>query len=359
VGATREQKDLAGRSGRLLAAGRPEEPRLAQERLLIEVEDLSKSYGPVRALHGISFSVGEGQILGFLGPNGAGKSTTLRVLAGFLPGDSGRVCVAGHDVGADSLAVRRSIGYLPEGVPLYPDMRVGEYLRFRAQLKGVLRSRRRRFVDEALEATRTTDVRKRIIGTLSRGYRQRVGLADALLSQPPVLILDEPTVGLDPEQVRLFRQLLDEVGRDRTVILSTHILSEVELVCSDVVIIDQGRIVARNSADKMLGVVGGGVSVMAEIDGPGKAVRETLASLDGVSRVEVGEAVVGSDGAHGGRSKRGGSSFRRYRVITSDGPRTAEQVFLSVSKAGWKLRLLEREARSLEDVFLDVVGRHS
>jgi ABC-2 type transport system ATP-binding protein len=331
---------------------------LSDERVLIEVEGLSKSYGPVRALHGISFSVREGQVLGFLGPNGAGKSTTLRILAGFLPGDSGRVRVAGHDVGADSLAVRRSIGYLPEGVPLYPDMRVAEYLRFRSQLKGIARRQRKRAIDEALEATKTTDVRKRMIGTLSRGFRQRVGLADALLSQPPVLILDEPTVGLDPEQVRQFRQLLKEVGRDRTVILSTHILSEVELVCSDVVIIAQGKIVARDTADKMRGLVGGGVSVLTEIDGPKNEVRKTLAALDGVSRVEVGDASVGRGGT-GKNGSKSGAVFRSYRVITSDGPATAEQIYLASSKAGWSLRLLEREALSLEDVFLDVVGRNS
>ena len=174
--------------------------------------------------------------MGFLGPNGAGKSTMLRILAGFLPGDSGSVRVAGHDVQERSLDVRRVIGYLPEGVPLYPEMRVSEYLRFRARLKGIPAGQRRKQIDRSLEATGVTDVRRRIIGTLSRGYRQRVGLADALLNEPRVLILDEPTVGLDPEQVRQFRSLLREVGRHRTVVLSTHILREVELVCSRVVI---------------------------------------------------------------------------------------------------------------------------
>jgi len=322
---------------------------LAESRVLIEVDDLSKSYGALRALDHVSFDVREGEVLGFLGPNGAGKSTTLRILAGFLPGDSGRVRVAGHDVATDSVAVRRAIGYLPEGVPLYPEMRVLEYLRFRAALKGVARRDRRRQVDAALDATRTTDVRRRIIGTLSRGYRQRVGLADALLGQPPVLILDEPTVGLDPEQVIQFRQLLRDVGRDRTVILSTHILSEVEVACSSVVIIAAGRIVARDSTEGLRRVVGGRVLVEAEIDGPGARVEHALRELGDVDRVESSDAVPTAFGENGG-------SYRVYRVFAGDAPRAAENVFLAVARGGWKLRRLERKSLSLEEIFLEIVG---
>jgi len=336
------------------------EPAPATKNVVIEVDELSKSYGSNKAVDQISFDVREGEILGFLGPNGAGKSTTLRILAGFLPGDSGRVVVNGCDVGTDSLGVRRSIGYLPEGVPVYPDLRVEEYLRFRAKLKGVPRRNRKRFIDEALEATQTTDRRKQIIGTLSRGYRQRVGLADALLSQPPVLILDEPTVGLDPEQVRQFRQLVRDVGKDRTVILSTHILSEVELICSNVVIIAGGRIVAKDSADRLRGVVGSRVSLLVEIDGPKDAVHAALRSIDSVQNVDVERAsdddevrLEGVDAS--GKASSAASSYFRYRVLAGDGMAVAEEIWARVSSKGWKLRLLEREVLSMEDVFLDFV----
>ena len=231
---------------------------------MIEVDRLSKRFGAVEALQDVSFSVAEGEILGFLGPNGAGKSTTMRILAGFLPGDSGTVRVAGYDVRSDSLSVRRQLGYLPEGVPLYPDMRVKEYMRYRSRIKGIPLRQRQTAIDRALDKTRVTDVRRQIIGTLSRGYRQRVGLADALLAEPRVLILDEPTVGLDPEQVRQFRALLGEVGEDRTVILSTHILSEVELSCSSVVIIRDGSIVARDRAEDLRRRFGSSRRVVAE-----------------------------------------------------------------------------------------------
>ncbi|MEM7232490.1 MAG: ATP-binding cassette domain-containing protein [Planctomycetota bacterium] len=216
---------------------------------LIEVRGLTKHYGSARALDDVTFDVREGEVVGFLGPNGAGKSTTMRIITGFLPGDSGTVHVGGHDVTRESLAVRRMIGYLPEGVPIYTDMRVQEFLRYRARLKGIPLRERRSRVEGALKATDVWDVRKRMIGVLSRGFRQRVGLADALLSEPKVLILDEPTVGLDPEQVRLFRKVLKDIGHDRTVLLSTHILAEVEATCSHVVIIRRGRIVATDRAE--------------------------------------------------------------------------------------------------------------
>ncbi len=324
------------------------------------MRDLSKAYGPVRALDRVSFSVDEGQVLGFLGPNGAGKSTTLRILSGFLPGDSGTVRVAGHDVSSHSLAVRDSIGYLPEGVPLYPDLRVDEYLRFRARLKGVRRRDRRRLIDQALEKTQTTDMRRRMIHTLSRGFRQRVGLADALLSEPRVLILDEPTVGLDPEQVRQFRKLLRDVGRDRTVILSTHILSEVELVCSDVVIIAGGQIVARDTADGIAKSAGSRFSIVAEIAGSAAsgttgdhdAIVAALRGLDGAAEVDIVPPA-----ASGGGAAEASGRWRRYRISSYREEITAEAVFALVKDRDWSLRHLEREVRSLEDVFLDIVGK--
>ncbi len=323
---------------------------MAETRNLIEVDGLAKSYGPVKALKGISFSVGEGEVLGFLGPNGAGKSTTLRILAGFMPGDSGRVNVNGFDVGSESLAVRNSIGYLPEGVPLYPDMRVREYLKFRSRLKGIPRSQRKSRIEKSLEETRTGDVSGRMIGTLSRGYRQRVGLADALLGEPPVLILDEPTVGLDPEQVIQFRSMLREIGRNRTVILSTHILSEVELVCSSVVIISSGEIVASDTVSELKDSLGTRVCVVAEVAGPAKDVMKAFEGLEGVSRVEQGKPAAGRD-------DNGGGGYRSYRVFFSNSDMDAESVFEAVKRGGWKLRQLEHEKLSLEEVFLGIVGR--
>jgi ABC-2 type transport system ATP-binding protein len=330
---------------------------------LVEVDGLSKSYGSIRALDDVSFRVEEGQIVGFLGPNGAGKSTTLRILAGFLPGDRGVVRVAGHDVRRDSLAVRRQIGYLPEGVPIYPDLRVVEYLRFRARLKGIPWRTRQREIDRCLAAADVADVRRRIIGTLSRGYRQRVGLADALLGEPRVLILDEPTVGLDPEQVRHFRTVLRDVGRDRTVILSTHILQEVELVCSHVVIIRNGKIAAQDRADRLRGVFGERARVGVEIAGPPREVERILASVPGVSRVEIDGDAVPMGVAPMGVSPKGvapsGESvqaFRRFRLYHGEDVDPREDVYRAVARAGWSLRTLEREILSLEDVFLGIVG---
>jgi ABC-2 type transport system ATP-binding protein len=339
---------------------------------VVEVRDLSKSYGPVRALDRVSFTVSDGEIVGFLGPNGAGKTTTLRILAGFLPGDSGLVRVAGHDVAREPLAVRQAIGYLPEGVPLYGDLRVVEYLRFRARLKGIPPWRCRGEIDRCLEVAGVSDVRRRIIGTLSRGYRQRVGLADALLGEPRVLILDEPTVGLDPEQVRQFRAVLRAVGRERTVILSTHILREVELVCSHVVIIHRGRIAARDRADSLGSLLLGRTCVVAEIAGPSPGVLDALRGLSGVTRVSVEDAAGGGnvndegavrDGAEAGAeepaapaSAAPGVPFHRYRMWSTGGRDLREEVFALAARRGLRLRRLDHETLSLEDVFLSIVG---
>jgi ABC-2 type transport system ATP-binding protein len=313
---------------------------------VIEVSDLSKSFGPVRALDRVSFSVGKGEVLGFLGPNGAGKSTAMRILTAYLQGDSGTVRVAGHDVRTDSVAVRRATGYLPEGVPLYPEMRVAEYLKFRARLKGVPRSDRAAAVGRALEQAGVADVRKRIIGTLSRGYRQRAGLADALLAEPRVLILDEPTVGLDPEQVRQFRQVLKEVGRDRTVVLSTHILSEVEIVCSSVVIIHKGKVIARDSAEALKRRLGATETAVAEIDGPPALVREALSRDPRVARVSIAGESADQERA----------GYHVFVVEPRAGEDLRELVYEAVRAGGWRLRDLRRQARSLEDVFVGLVG---
>jgi ABC-2 type transport system ATP-binding protein len=214
---------------------------------MIVVDHLTKYYGEYPAVRNVSFEVPKGRVVGFLGPNGAGKSTTMRILAGYLTATGGRARVAGFDVFSDPIAVRRQIGYMPESCPLYPELRVEEYLRFRAGLKGLGWSARRKRIYYVVDRCWLTDVRRQLIGTLSKGFRQRVGLADALLADPPVLILDEPTAGLDPAQIRETRKLVRELGAQHTMLLSTHILSEVEMTCDSVIIIYQGQVVADGS----------------------------------------------------------------------------------------------------------------
>ncbi len=209
---------------------------------MIEVQQLTKYYGEYPAVREVSFEVAKGRVVGFLGPNGAGKSTTMRILAGFLTASGGKARIAGFDVFNDPIEVRRRIGYMPESNPLYGELRVDEYLKFRGGLKGLSWSTRRKRIDYVLNRCWLTDVRRQLIGTLSKGYRQRVGLADALLADPPVLILDEPTAGLDPTQIRETRKLIRELGNQHTMLLSTHILSEVEMTCDSVVIINQGTV---------------------------------------------------------------------------------------------------------------------
>jgi ABC-2 type transport system ATP-binding protein len=218
---------------------------------MIRVEHLTKRYGAQLAVDDVSFEVGRGEVVGFLGPNGAGKSTTLRILAGFLGMTSGKVEVFGHDIADDALEARKHVGYMPEAVPLYPEMRVVEYLRFRAELKRVPGKERAAAIDEAMKKASVDDVATRLIGKLSKGYRQRVGLADALVGKPPILILDEPTAGLDPNQIREVRTVIKELGKDHTIVLSTHILSEVEASCSRVLLIARGKLVAKGKTDEI------------------------------------------------------------------------------------------------------------
>lgn len=218
---------------------------------MIEVEHLTKDYGTVVAVRDVSFSVGRGEVVGFLGPNGAGKSTTLRIISGFLGMTAGRVRIDGKDILEQSLEARRSIGYMPEAAPLYTEMRVGEYLRFRAALKRVPRRERAKAVDRAMRLARVTDMVDTLILHLSKGYRQRVGLADALVSSPPLLILDEPTAGLDPNQIREVRKVVRELGESHTILLSTHILSEVETTCDRALVIDRGRLIAEGTIEEL------------------------------------------------------------------------------------------------------------
>jgi ABC-2 type transport system ATP-binding protein len=306
---------------------------------LIEVERLTKHYGDRPAVQDVSFQVDEGHIVGFLGPNGAGKSTTLRMLTGFLSPTEGRIRIGGVDAIANPLEARRLIGYMPEGVPLYSEMRVSEYLRYRADLKGVARRSVRAAVDRALEQAGVVDARDRIIGQLSKGYRQRVGLADALVADPPLLILDEPTSGLDPNQIRQVRALVRGFQGNKTVLVSTHILPEVEATCERVIIIHRGRVVGRGAPDALRSAEGAAQTLTLEGRGSEATFRTALDAVAAVrSVVEVTE--LDADGP-----------VLRLRVSTDAGPEACEAVFGAVAGAGLSLREMRTEAASLEDVF--------
>ena len=308
---------------------------------MIEVDRLTKHYGPVAAIQDVTFSVEKGAIIGFLGPNGAGKTTTMRILSCFMPASSGTARVAGHDVFEQSLEVRRRIGYLPENVPLYADMTVASYLDFVAHVKGLGRADRRRRVGETMERCLIADVRERLIGRISKGYRQRVGLAQALIADPEVLILDEPTIGLDPKQIIEIRGLIKSLAGQHTVILSTHILPEVSMVCQGVVIINRGRIVASGSLDQLMSELSPVRRLQVQVEGPAELVAASLRALPGVQRVEakgvqdgVGTYVVEAD---------------RARDVRRD-------VVQLVTQQRWGLSELRLLGLSLEDLFLRVVA---
>jgi ABC-2 type transport system ATP-binding protein len=306
---------------------------------VIRVERLSKKYGPAGplALDDVSFDVGKGEIVGLLGPNGAGKSTMMRILTCFLAPTRGGATLAGASIADDPRGVRRAVGYLPEAVPLPPEMRALEYLEFRAALKGIGRRERAAAVAAAVEAVGLGERRGQIVGTLSRGYRQRVGLADALLGRPPILILDEPTVGLDPIQVRETRALIRELGRERTILLSTHILSEVEAVATRVVILNRGRLVGAETPAALEGRVAGARRIVVE-----------LAAADCARAPEIFRAVAGVgevapvDETHLALTLAPGT--------TQDGE-VREAVFRAASAAGLALRELRALAPSLEEIF--------
>src|SRR2546426_6994825 len=238
------------------------------DRLMIEVENLTKRYGGHAAVSDVSFTVGRGEIVGLLGPNGAGKSTIMRIMACYMPASSGTVRVAGHDVFSEATEVRRRIGYMPENNPLHRDMRVREYLKFRASLKGLSRRRCRERLDMVLQQCGLTEVHRRIIGQLSKGYQQRVGMADALIHDPELIILDEPTIGLDPHQIRSVRQLIKDLGQQHTVLLSSHILPEVEMTCNRVVILHEGKILAADTTENLQQLMSDHGQIIAEIAAP-------------------------------------------------------------------------------------------
>jgi ABC-2 type transport system ATP-binding protein len=308
---------------------------------MVEVTSLSKSFGSNRAVDNISFSVKKGEIVGFLGPNGAGKSTTMRILSCFMPASSGRATVAGFDVFRESMAVRHRIGYVPENVPLYSEMRVATYLDFVAEVKGVGRSQRKARVAETMERCLITDVQHRVIGQLSKGYRQRVGLAQAIVSDPAVLILDEPTIGLDPQQITEIRALIKALAGDHTVILSTHILPEVSMVCSSVIIINRGSIVAQGPIDRLVEDFFPTARVHVQVAGPAPAVRDGLAGIPGVVAVHEDASADGLAG---------------YVVESPRGRDVRGEIFQLAAQQRWELRELRRVGMTLEEVFIRIVA---
>jgi len=309
---------------------------------MIHVSRLTKFYGEYPAVQDVSFDVPAGQIVGFLGPNGAGKSTTMRILAGYLTATSGQATIDGLDVLWDSVEVRRRIGYMPESCPLYQEMRVHEYLRFRAGIKGLHGARRRQRIDFVLKRCWLEDVRRQLIGTLSKGYRQRVGLADALLASPPVLILDEPTAGLDPTQIRATRALIHELGREHTILLSTHILPEVEKTpCDRVIIIHQGRVAAAGTLADLQEQASANACLIAEFDG--SIDENALGALPGLT--DAASARV--DGGVQVRLQAGDLAGLTPRLCS-----------LAANK-GWKIREIRPERPTLEDLFVQITGRDS
>lgn len=312
---------------------------------MIQVEGLTKRYGPFLAVKEISFSVDKGAIVGFLGPNGAGKTTTMRILTCFMPPTSGRASVGGHDVLDHPMQVKKKIGYLPETPPLYPEMEVHEYLRFVAQLKQVPKSEWNKRVSDASERCAIGDVRTKLISKLSKGYRQRVGLAAALLHNPEVLILDEPTAGLDPKQIHETRDLIRGLAGDHTIILSTHILPEVEQTCDQVIIIKKGEIVAKDSVANLTSRLRGQEAISVEIAGPEAAdALARLEKVDGVTQVSL-------------RDSR--NSGLTIEVDSAPGKNVRAEVARAVVESGWDLLELKSLAVSLEDVFLELTKGES
>jgi len=309
---------------------------------MIEVKHLTKWYGRVLAVDNISFSVPTGRIVGFLGPNAAGKSTTLKILTSYLPAGSGKATVAGFDVLSQSLEVRRRVGYMPENVPVYPEMRVREYLMFRAALRDIPPKRRKEAVDRTAKRcwlSEPEDMMRRRLGELSRGYRQRVGMAEVLLHDPPVLILDEPTIGLDPAQIRAMRGLVRELGGEHTVILSSHILAEVEQTCDELIIIAGGRIVATGTPAELRQRVVGPSNVIAELRGAAPPeMSAAIGEIPGVRKV--------SHDQHG-----------NWTRLTIEGDRKEDlraEVHKLIGQKGWQLRELRHEIGSLEDFFIQI-----
>ncbi|MBR3686906.1 MAG: ATP-binding cassette domain-containing protein [Clostridia bacterium] len=309
---------------------------------MIKIERLTKNYGSNCAVDDISFEIQKGETVGFLGPNGAGKSTTMNILTGYLSASAGRVSIDGIDVLADPIGAKKLIGYLPEQPPVYLDMTVDEYLKFNYELKGCTLEREPHLA-EICEVVKISHVRKRLIRNLSKGYRQRVGVAQALIGNPPVIIFDEPTVGLDPKQIIEIRSLIRSLGKDHTVLLSTHILQEVQAVCDRIIIINKGKIVADEKTENITRVVEGNRRFNVKICGPQREVLDTIKSLPGVSYAEL---LAQKDG-----------DACTYMVESEFGVDVRKKLFYTVAERGWAMIGLESLGMSLEDIFITVVDK--
>jgi ABC-2 type transport system ATP-binding protein len=312
---------------------------------LIEVDHLTKSYGKNVAVNDISFTVEKGEILGFLGPNGAGKTTTMRILTGYLPATTGSARIAGFDVFEQSMEVRRRIGYLPENPPLYPDMNVSRFLEFVARIKGVAGSEITKQVDRAMEMANLTDRRNELIKRLSRGFKQRVGIAQAIVHNPDVVILDEPTVGLDPKQIIEVRKLIKGLAGEHTIILSTHILPEASQTCDRVVIINRGKIAAVDTPDNLTTQLKGSERVQMEVRGEEESLREAIEQVEGVTKVEI-EAIENSD-------------HLKAIVESEPGIDLRGKLAAAVIAKGLELFELKAVSLSLEDIFLQLTTEES
>lgn len=308
---------------------------------MIKVEHLAKRYADVYAVNDVSFEVHQGEIVGLLGPNGAGKTTTMRILTCYMPATSGSATVAGYDVFRESINVRKQIGYLPENVPLYPEMRVKEYLLFRAKLKKLPSRERKTKIDECIEKCRITEVQNQIIGTLSKGYRQRVGLADTLVHDPKILILDEPTIGLDPNQIRQVRQLIKELGAKHTILLSTHILPEVEMLCERVIIINKGKIVAMDTPANLAIQLRAGNNLVLEVRGNGEIIKNALTNIKSVKKV------VWQDKGE----------ISNFTVEAEKGADVREDVFSNIVKNNGIIREMKQASITLEEIFHQITTR--
>jgi ABC-2 type transport system ATP-binding protein len=307
--------------------------------LMIQVENLTKRYAGHTAVTDVSFNVRRGEIVGLLGPNGAGKSTIMRILSCYMPATSGTVRVADHDVFTEADDVRRRIGYMPENNPLHRDMRVKDYLRFRGALKGLNRRRCRERTEIVMQQCGLIDVRRKIIGHLSKGFQQRVGLADALIHEPELIILDEPTIGLDPNQIRSVRQLIKDLGQKHTVLISTHILPEVEMTCTRVLILHQGQILAADTTENLQKLMSDRGQVIAEIAAPSAELKTCWEEMPEIEHFDLAP----SDG-----------EYVRCALISQNGTDLRPLVFAAVCQRGWQMRELTRSRHSLEDIFVRV-----
>lgn len=339
---------------------------------MIEVKNLTKKYGSHVAVDNLTFRVEKGQIYGFLGPNGAGKSTTMNIITGYLAASSGTVTVNGKDIQKEPEAAKKCIGYLPEIPPVYADMTVSEYLKFAAELKKIPKAQRASQVEKVMEMTQITDMQKRLIKNLSKGYKQRVGLAQAILGEPQVIILDEPTVGLDPKQIIEIRDLIRNLGKEHTVILSSHILSEVSAVCDQIMIISHGKLVASDTPDGLQKLMNGAGWLEMEIKGSFDAVNSALSVIDQVATVEncgeiaggcVKVKVTGSEPAESSKTtendkaeENGKEAENGRSAENGETPDIREQVFYALAAAKLPILSMHYSEKSLEDIFLELTG---